>query len=1609
MTSWLTIVNNFDDSYKIATKDFDKPDYTFSEKVSSANAALDQNKNQFISLYDMIVSDDVQNQFITFDDGVAKNTAPNFILSTLGTNETFITKTFQSDEFKTAWADFFTNSSYGNLSAKISGTGDKEKYGLENFATLSPDNNFKKEESASQSSDQIFVNKFISEITFMLMKNYFSDLGSRTYLENTNLFSYFLLHKNILDEYKNIFRSGITYNDWINNDNFFDDQLDAYILNSLETLPIIFLNNSTRFLKSIFEDYKNNNTNNEELKNSFFSNDKSLEHNKKIIYEYELGISFDNEFINSNYDLNKFNQRTNFNINQDVTTEIELKSKTDSGLFGMTNKFLMESTNEKKLSGIIFDNQIFYYSRVPLGKTYSSSIGGLGVNINAKNYADKNNLSIRNFHFKMAGEISGVKVATREEAFVFAPIEKINYRFVIINDESDLKVISKFSNSKSGVYISKQFYDSKKLKNQIIINDVTLNIDGVATDALSYLQIPDIEMPMIDKDSTCIVYITKNLISDLFTNINGEGLTPSFTNNYFINGSENKFSSFLSKTFWTNNFMNDLNKNNLNVKTFSESNWNLNFSLVNQVLKILKFIGVISLVCISLIVFFTMYVVISKSISQNKNQLLNLKVQGASSKAIAISYLWFSIFIISISFVVGFFLGSLLQPLFIKWFSTYAVIFKTSVNFDFKVFLILFFIIGIIILSFNYFGTLILIRKLKLKNYKKIKVKEKHLFNKNIKSLKLKLHSNVISKSKFELSVLGILVFVSTFILSLFATVITSTNNFISRAKNTIDYNNEYETAEPIWNNPLAKKSLSAWSGLKNNNSVDGEIKKYLSTFYQSSDDYEASVNNSSMIPKFVYNKKTNNLEWTDDYLFENNSFDSLLNVYNSVAKIFVNNATNVNGRSFSIGTFEKFINYLIHTNLNPLTGNVFDDSDKISVEREEALDNFMKEFIGLIPTLLGVMFGGSVTVPDDITDWREMLLEIARSLLPNSFAKKYVTDERKTQFYFSMDSENYIPNIEDLSTISDVAINGNDFTLTGVQKNQTAFKLPNDVSSPFISKSNIDKLKKLDSDISENGIKIYDRSSQTLTIPVISNLGNQNKFSNDDIKFETRTLAMKDGREFKKNIWAYFNQDEVQNESLLEQINGKKVYDEKNIWLNPFSLDSSKFNYFNSFDNNGFSEEAQFFIDKKIENGIVTSKIIPYYNYNNLLMFVPKNKFPDVTDLVPKNNLQVALDRKKDFTSTDISSNDIKQNWYGEISDDNVPDYVKQEWGDNSDTYFWIAPYNLSYNVNFTNENGEVKALDIISDKLATWMDDVVNNYESPIEIKNDFVDVPNIKHVNLKMIGTLDTYDSNLNIVDQNLLNLAKGYSLNEIVTEPIESKGETLRSYQSGTVNVEVYDKKDYHELLSNQNLNSLESEGYVVPSYFNAKLSKVDEPLNLTSGLAGSLNNSSGIGMLFKDGISNVKSSYKKVDLVSMKLKTVANISDIALSIAVFVISGVILICTLIIFILSEIFTSKYFEMIKMLKVMGYKKSEIIFITMMPQFVVFTLFLIAAIISAYFIAKYPLTLFEKLQLQIRVDISALILIGIGLVQILIYILGNIWTLKKIASEKITHQKF
>jgi hypothetical protein len=102
-----------------------------------------------------------------------------------------------------------------------------------------------------------------------------------------------------------------------------------------------------------------------------------------------------------------------------------------------------------------------------------------------------------------------------------------------------------------------------------------------------------------------------------------------------------------------------------------------------------------------------------------------------------------------------------------------------------------------------------------------------------------------------------------------------------------------------------------------------------------------------------------------------------------------------------------------------------------------------------------------------------------------------------------------------------------------------------------------------------------------------------------------------------------------------------------------------------------------------------------------------------------------------------------------------------------------------------------------------------------SPLEIVNDVPTIPNVKNVKLKVIDTINSYDRELIIADQKLINLIEGYGVENVITKPTSSVGEIDHTYQSGSSQIDVYELKTMGDIMNEEeNLATLQDNNYVV---------------------------------------------------------------------------------------------------------------------------------------------------------------------------------------------------
>jgi hypothetical protein len=229
-----------------------------------------------------------------------------------------------------------------------------------------------------------------------------------------------------------------------------DNFVSSYIYNALQTLPIVLITNLNNFFIDTFQSYvstlgEGNKPTEDGFNNFFNGGDKPMLGigDDKVATDQETGFEFlfgkeleagklQNEIYK--YDFEKI--KTSFEYGSDPDKGFEkFRDLEYRGCYGYTNQFTIKTNETNKISGIVFDENNYAYSQVPIGKTYSSSIGGLNNNISKTvSYVNKNLSSIRFEHFNFVAKINNINFELREESFTFDPIAKINYRFVVVDD-----------------------------------------------------------------------------------------------------------------------------------------------------------------------------------------------------------------------------------------------------------------------------------------------------------------------------------------------------------------------------------------------------------------------------------------------------------------------------------------------------------------------------------------------------------------------------------------------------------------------------------------------------------------------------------------------------------------------------------------------------------------------------------------------------------------------------------------------------------------------------------------------------------------------------------------------------------------------------------------------------------------------------------------------------------------------------------------------------------------------------------------------------------------------------------------------------------------------
>ncbi|ATZ17040.1 ABC transporter permease [Williamsoniiplasma luminosum] len=1357
------------------------------------------------------------------------------------------------------------------------------------------------------------------------------------------------------------------------------------------------------------------------------------------------------------------------------------------GLRGQTNPLkAIENENEE----IIGASQVAttkVWEKLRDNKTLLSQANGLSGNYNDWKIENRNLFSMDYLHQKMAADLVDIDLYLRQEAFMYDVSTKKSFRFAILDQDFDynFKMIAGLEPmTASEIVISQQFAlkNNIKIGQKLNIGKSQFIVSGFGSDSLSYYPITDLQLPTTDIQNSAIVYVNKETLNLIANNGNADDLT--WSNYFFIKDKKTpktlksetetlkqKITSYNGWLFTDPTKLNIntsiINKNPLQLSLedanqinrivdFNKTNFILNWSLQPSIVKTLNiFVYVVSVIILMMVVI-SLIVTIKKSIDNNSKQIGYLKSMGYKSREIALSYTGYGIVIALIVVPLAFVASGFFQEVISIMFSSYFATTLYEFRFNPKMLGVAFVAFGIVSTLISYLIAYFYTRKDILKlfhstdNHKVMKYNESNslhvVFNKL--SFNVRFASKISTRGWKQVSMILIGIFVSTFVVTLATAIPSIMNNYIKDANQYLKYKNSYRLESPISNMPLTKKAISANHGITRTEQVYSQLPKEIKdsqlTYYDDYRYYNDGNNNTSLFAPLIYNGSgkefdSSKLNWSEEHVYKkalesqneikNDGLTDTSGFLGFLTNSVANGLFNLNGVNISLGSFEKFMGYLMHSQINPQTNQKFESFEK----RKEMIDKTNAIFKGLIPTLLGMLSGdlNLGEIPTD--DWKEAVIQLIFTFIPNS-GQKYLKDSenRKSQFTFGSGYETYTPNQETLSTNIKFAYDNGDenIDIIGLKENQSAFNIKKyNLNNTLLDAKVLKQLQDvIDGNIeprdikTSTGFELYNAKTKTLSIPVASNLQSDRTFNLDrqdlaDVKFETSKLIYTPKKQISNtneenivpaNAWIYDDRD-------WSSIN-KNEKNEKNEWLKAADLDVNKINYSLSIDEKGLVQEAPMFAQASVnENGELVSEIRPFYSYNNLKLFFPKNKVDMETYTLGLE--KAALARKNEDSSKWI--NNIST-WYGDVKQKDVPEIVKKAWNEDGD-YFYIAPYSLQYYANYSQGLHGKTDIKTIGDGVAPWIHYGFGRDSKPLHLKNVKTLPKNINQINVKKTSTIDSYNSDLVVADQDLINLIYGYSNNKYIPLTYNGFGQKITNTEETeismyeNISVQDYFSKPTNELLfandelKEQGLDPLKT--LTQNSWFNNKYSNFTELIGVTTGVKFGNNEKPGINIIskifdkWKDPSDALKLAYSDIQLASSKLGIVVTVTETILAFSVFIISGIIIIATLIITVITDIFVMRYQRFMTVMKAMGYSKWYIIKSSIGITFIVNLMAIGLGILTGIMFAKSLLHLASNLGILIPYVLDLWIIpLIIGII-LITFTISIIISLRKPLSEKPT----
>lgn len=1350
-------------------------------------------------------------------------------------------------------------------------------------------------------------------------------------------------------------------------------------------------------------------------------------------------------------------------VNGPVSNNNLIMALINKGYRGTTSPLNVRIDSENHISNLTFTER---YDALTL-QNNSSTVPftkRLNLDVNYYNLHDLNDKNFNNpknddntagtmwqYHLNLTAWASGYNIQFRKEQILFDNITSRKFRYVVLNENelANFTILrGTMPTARNEVAISEQFARANHLKvgDYINIGQAPVLISGFATDTYSFFPAVDPNVPIPQAKTEAYVYGTKGTLHNIVHGFGGtsgnQDMSPRYFHFFLTNNKNEKIINKDDKSLLFINLQQDLrtnlaisyqnlkairppltvnifanspiqtvdNQNFFKLTDFNGSNFRLNWTLMDIVLKYFRIITYVASAIIAIIALIALIICIRKTITFNAKQIGILKSMGTDPWMIAVTYLAYGLVIMFIVVPIAWLLGSFMQIPFGYLFADYFSIHPNVIDFSWEAFLIAFLGFGVIALFISIFTAWLITRKPVLEI---IKISTTWKNSRFVDFLKNKLFKNASFNTRFSLTLASSgkrPIFLLTAVVGLASLLISGSlalpsiaNNAVRSYYKNVLYANSYSNLIPTMNSPLSKPGINYWQGNEkwDNNWVNANLQLDTSGtgygYYLDPTGYMDSVSQSSPIPRYIFSPSSN---VNDPSTFQNFTYAYLYVLQNPelfltlAGNAFGDNFFTVLGQSFNIGTIDQFLGIILNANyelIRQLMGDEYQNDATLDRNKQILAQDFSSSLTAALPNLVSAVIG---SISDNGggnnggTTWKDDIINAILTQVP-PYIKSFIykSPSRLEQFGISFNAETYTPKRETLITTLPMNFdNHSNVSVTGIDKGQNAYNLTaREKSDIYFTKAKLEVLDNIlngerpTEDVWFENVKIWNASTNTLTVPMIANrqaeaafkLKNNKTLTNAHTQTRQLFYRTKDGKVpwqiLPKYAWAYDDQDfkdsnlfanptaalklsryvtptEYKTAWTENQNRFDKVWaspdPNEDRWLDVYKMENNKFTYQNAYtSDHSLVRNTYLFNDFSLDpttKQLKTSYVRPYYEYRNIKLFIPE-------DLVNEADIFQSSDRS--------STRGPGPDSYYETGITDVPYSVRKAWGrtqsNDQTTYFAIRPYDLNYVDDSADPRGGGLSRLTNGNDYPYWLRFAFDSQRGPgaLTYQEDApVTYQNDLNINFETVGSLVSYESRLLLIDSNVANMLTNYSTNRLYGVQIsyfDGKGQVdtvnnegsrpwsdkLLTFDTRNVEDDVYvAQKDLDHITY---LKGWDTETYAPLRWHTGKLSNIEEPEGLTSSVSFNVLANLGqysLGLGYPSGLG-MTTLIKNQVLLSSQRALINQIYSLTISIGLLLIIAIVITASLLIMLMGDIYIAQYQQFMILMRALGYSNWQI----------------------------------------------------------------------------------